>query len=254
MTLAIVAVSQIVSFSIRYSSGQPFTWFVFMMNSILPTLTALPGSLYIFRQNARLQKALDDMTVLHKEVSRRATIDAMTGLLNRETFLTQLREIRRSAPDGVLLLIDADNFKAINDQYGHAAGDLALMIISDRLRHADSTSYLTGRIGGEEFAVYLPDTSMERGVEIAEQYRIQIERAEFKPDGEVRHRLTVSIGAAPVRPGTKVSDVMREADQNLYEAKSKGRNRTVSPLDHSPLRKRPNLVVIPGGSGRESNV
>jgi diguanylate cyclase (GGDEF)-like protein len=246
MTLAVVAVSQIVSFSVRYSSGQPFTLFVFVMNSILPLMTALPGSLFIFAQNARLKRALDDLSAAHEQLHRRATVDGMTGLLNRETFLERLRENRRTARDGALLLVDADHFKAINDRFGHAAGDLALGMIADVLRPQGLSSNLVGRIGGEEFAVYLPGTAMTSAVELAEGYRKQIERAEFKPDGQASHPLSVSIGVSPVRPDIRVSQSMREADQNLYAAKGRGRNRVVSSLNHQSLSGRPSLVVIPG--------
>ncbi|EIM29935.1 GGDEF domain-containing protein [Microvirga lotononidis] len=246
MTLLVISISQIVSFSIHYSAGQPFTFFVFVMNSILPVLTAFPTSFYIFSQNAKLRRALNELKALHAELSRRAAIDGMTGVLNRDTFMEHLWEIRKKAPEGVLLLVDADHFKGINDRYGHAAGDLALATISQQLRAEIVPDSLLGRIGGEAFAVYLPRTSMESGVEIAEHYRKRIEQVDFRPIGRDRHQLTVSIGAAPVRPEIKLTDILREADQNLYEAKSKGRNRVVSPLDNKSTNRRPNLVVIPG--------
>jgi diguanylate cyclase (GGDEF)-like protein len=95
---------------------------------------------------------------------------------------------------------------------------------------------------------------MERGVERAENYRKQVEQTVFNPEGQGRHRLTVSIGVAPVRSTSRVSDVMREADQNLYEAKSKSRNCVVSPLNHERPMRRPDLVVISGESAGKPDV
>ncbi|WP_210489357.1 GGDEF domain-containing protein [Microvirga antarctica] len=230
VTATIVAVSQIVSFAARWSNNQPFTMFVFVMNAILPVLTAFPTALYIFWQHDRLRSALAELSAAHTLLERRATVDHLTGLLNREAFLTMVRAVRReSAPEGALLLLDVDHFKSVNDTYGHAVGDEALVAISNEIAGSLRDGDLAGRIGGEEFAVYLPaGTSLPEAADLADRIRQRIERLPFGlPQGQ-RHVLTVSIGIAAAAGGVTFAQVMRAADRNLYEAKDRGRNTVVS--------------------------
>jgi len=225
VTIAVILVTQVVSFSIRHSAGQSFTVFVFAMNSILPVLTAFPAAFLIFWQNEKLSRALAELSQAHIQLKAKATHDHMTGLLNREAFFEKSKQARRKCDSGALLLIDADNFKSINDTFGHLVGDEALKLISNALRMAIRENDLVGRVGGEEFCVFLPATSRDEAAAVAERIRAEVERITFYPDGQP-HRLTVSIGAV-VSAGQPTSQLMRLADRCLYEAKEQGRNRVV---------------------------
>lgn len=227
--MIVVTVTQIFSFGIRYYSGQPFTFFVFLMNSIMPVLTAFPISIWVFLQQRKLAQALDALSLAHAELERRATFDAMTGVLNRETFLKRLADLRRNTDQGALLIIDVDYFKAVNDTYGHLVGDKALIAIAQEIGPILRSGDVVGRIGGEEFAVYLPGTDMESASAIAHRIRVRIQGVEFRPKGEALHPLSVSIGIGAVSPDRKVSEIMREADRRLYLAKERGRNSVVGP-------------------------
>lgn len=165
----------------------------------------------------------------HEEVYQLATQDGLTELANRRHFAAQIDiEIVRSlrhARDMSLCLIDIDHFKPINDRFGHIAGDLVLKqmatVIRGNLRRED----LAARIGGEEFAIVLPETAAENATVFANTLREAIAAEPFHLGGEVHH-LTVSIGIAGLGPhASDRSSLMRNADKALYHAKESGRNR-----------------------------
>lgn len=227
VTALVVALSQIFSFSIRLASGQPFTAFVFLMNSIMPVLTGFPISVYIFIQNAKLKKTTDDLTEANRLLQIRADTDSMTGLLNRNAFLDTIKQLNETSRQSALLVIDADNFKNINDVYGHQTGDKALTAIVDALRMPLRQNDIIGRIGGEEFAVFLPDTEIKPALKIAEKLRCAVEVIPFQPIEEQDYPLSISIGLTLSAPAYTTSQLMRMADQSLYQAKANGRNQIV---------------------------
>ncbi|WP_406871639.1 GGDEF domain-containing protein [Aminobacter sp. P9b] len=227
VTVAVVAVSQVVSFATRYAAGQPFTLFVFLMNSILPVLTAFPAGLYVFWQTARLKRALAELRELHVKLEAKANRDQMTGFLNREAFFEQFKMARRWTDTGALALIDADHFKKINDTYGHLVGDEALKLIAGAIDRTTRELDIVGRIGGEEFCVFLPAASRDDAVQIAERIRVEVERLVFQPDDGKHYPLTISIGVALTRGHHLTSQLMRQADRCLYDAKGRGRNTVV---------------------------
>ncbi len=227
VTALVVALSQIFSFSIRLASGQTFTAFVFLMNSIMPVLTGFPISVYIFIQNAKLKKTTDDLTEANRLLQIRADTDSMTGLLNRNAFLDTIKQLNKTSRQSALLVIDADNFKNINDVYGHQTGDKALTAIVDALRMPLRQNDIIGRIGGEEFAVFLPDTEIKPALKIAEQLRYAVEVIPFQPIEGQDYPLSISIGLTLSAPAYTTSQLMRMADQSLYQAKANGRNQIV---------------------------
>ena len=123
-----------------------------------------------------------------------------------------------------LVILDLDFFKEINDEYGHLAGDGVLRQLSrvaaDRVRASDTLA----RIGGEEFALILPDTGLGEARQLAESIRASIEAETFRLDEE-DHTITLSAGVATWQSGMKsISELLQAADRQLYEAKSSGRN------------------------------
>jgi len=163
--------------------------------------------------------------------------DSLTGLFNRRVLdeLLELEDNKREAPPLSLLIIDLDNFKAINDTYGHPAGDLVLKTIGKVLRDNARGSDLVVRNGGEEFAILLPSTSPTIALEVGERMRKSIEKVFLTHNG-CPIAITASVGIAH-RSGKDVYPVrvlVEHADQALYQAKKSGKNRvcfySVSPV------------------------
>jgi len=209
-----------------------------VMTLICPLVIAWPASAYTLWQKARLTDTLGELRAAHEELAdahvelaeaysrlaEKARHDDMTGLLNRETFFSALRNARRRTDTGSLLIIDADNFKHINDTHGHQQGDEALLLIAEAIRNGVRDEDFVGRIGGEEFAAFLTAASLEEAKMVAERIRLGVEGLRFSPGPGKFLPLSVSIGAARLRPGVSWTEMMREADRRLYEAKRRGRN------------------------------
>jgi diguanylate cyclase (GGDEF)-like protein len=177
------------------------------------------------------------LAVLHIHQQREAThqqslTDALTGLFNRHKLygvMTQEFERHKRTDNPLsLLLIDLDYFKRINDDYGHPAGDAILKAFADQLRGLVRVTDYPVRMGGEEFAVLMPDTGLSGAIDLAERIRLATEVLEL-PGKASGHCLTASIGVATVGEGIEDFDQLySRADQMLYQAKSRGRNRTVA--------------------------
>ena len=161
-------------------------------------------------------------------LSRAATTDALTGLLNRgafsDRFEQEIERARRSDATVALLVGDIDHFKEINDRFGHAGGDRALEAVAEMLQRTKRRCDVAARLGGEEFALILPDAEGAEAVIAAERMRREVgERS-----AEVGLGVTISFGIATFpEHGLASEDVMLAADRALYEAKRLGRNRTV---------------------------
>lgn len=165
----------------------------------------------------------------HQEVYQLATRDALTELYNRRHFTEAVdREIARASRHGrplVMCIIDVDLFKPVNDKYGHIAGDGVLRQLAGIVRRFVRGEDVAARIGGEEFAVMLPETDVESARAFAERLREAVAEDTFILGGEA-HRLTISIGIASLAPGREErSPLMQAADTALYRAKDEGRNR-----------------------------
>lgn len=160
-----------------------------------------------------------------------ANRDFLTGAWSRRAFFEiaerEMSRSQRTGRDLSLLLIDVDNFKQINDTFGHAAGDQVLIEVVLRAETITRTIDYFSRIGGEEFAVLLPETSRAAALVVAERLRAVLER---KPGLGVA-AYTVSIGVATLHGSESYHDVMKRADAALYAAKATGRNRVVCEPD-----------------------
>ncbi len=167
---------------------------------------------------------------LHALAQHEAVTDSLTGLANRRWFTNELEaELRRSARYGrpvAIVLLDLDDFKAINDRYGHGAGDEALVALAEVLRKVTRDVDLPARIGGEEFAVLAPESDEEGASILAERLRASIEEVRLAAGGGILS-LTASFGVAATPPDVSVEVLMHAADRALYEAKRRGKNRTV---------------------------
>jgi len=166
----------------------------------------------------------------HDELFALATKDGLTGLRNRRYFLegaeTEFARSRRHGRGFSLLLIDADHFKQINDTFGHDAGDRVLQGIAEAANHSLREVDLIGRLGGEEFAVAMPEVELETAHAVAERLRQLIADNEMGTTDSGSVRVTVSIGVASVSlEDHTLNQMLRRADQALYAAKHNGRNR-----------------------------
>lgn len=172
------------------------------------------------------------------ELRRLATTDPLTGLANRRHFLdlaeTELGRLLRYGRPLSVLMMDVDHFKAINDTHGHAAGDRALVQLAETCREELRDTDILGRLGGEEFAVVLTETSLPAAMEVAERLRQRLGSVFVRrPDGG-SFRFTVSIGITDGRNGDRsIERALARADHALYQAKHSGRNRVVTSSDGS---------------------
>ncbi|MCY6371669.1 GGDEF domain-containing protein [Clostridium ganghwense] len=172
-----------------------------------------------------LSKELEEK---NKLLEKLASTDSLTGIYNRRFFVElakkELYEIKRYNKTDTLLILDVDNFKQINDEYGHMYGDKALKafskVCSSEIRGGD----IFGRIGGEEFAIILTNTSINNAVTFAERLRNLVSKIEIEVQNK-KFSLTISIGITNILPDESIYKVMSMADKALYEAKGKGRNR-----------------------------
>ena len=183
-----------------------------------------------------------------------ASTDSLTAVLNRGAFTmlveAYLNDARTQARDtqGALLIIDADHFKTINDTYGHDRGDEALKIIAGAIQGVLRGADIVGRIGGEEFGVFLPGATPRVTETVAERIRTSVNVAEFMPVGSKPVELSVSVGGATFAQRVGFTDLFRVADERLYDAKrpagtgcrSRPSDRSRSPLSSrasaGPLR------------------
>jgi diguanylate cyclase (GGDEF)-like protein len=190
---------------------------------VFPALIA-PPFLFVLLNKMR------QLAIAHHELFALATTDALTSLLNRRAFTEMVdgylkRAEAASRPsNGALLSIDVDHFKVINDNFGHDIGDEALKLIADTISSAVRETDLVGRMGGEEFCVFLPAQPPERVSIVAERIRSAVNETVFVARGQ-RHCLSVSVGGVVFDRSTTFSDLYRGADEQLYRAKRTGRNR-----------------------------
>ncbi len=176
---------------------------------------------------------------LHDEIKRQAVTDELTGLFNhgrfQEVIAAEVAAAQRFGQPLGLLMLDIDNFKRVNDTYGHPQGDLVLREVAQVLREATREIDEPARYGGEEMIVALPQTDLDGAEVIAERVRTAVEALELRRlDGEGTLRVTVSCGVVASATAGKEA-LIAAADEALYRAKRAGKNRTVRASDPSHL-------------------
>jgi len=173
----------------------------------------------------RLQQAMADK----EKLERLATFDSLTGLYNRRAVLGRLGELinlaNRYKEDFSLSMLDIDHFKMVNDHYGHLTGDEVLAKIATLIRRNVRDTDIVGRYGGEEFIIILPKTNLSSAWVVAERLRSIIEKSEMKDSAGNIFTITVSQGLAGWERDEDTTSLISRADEALYRAKEKGRNR-----------------------------
>lgn len=173
-----------------------------------------------------------ELRLANRNLAVLARTDPLTGALNRRTFFylaeREIARRNRAGGDVAVLVMDIDHFKKINDVHGHAAGDRVLAQFADQISQSVRVQDVFARLGGEEFALILPDTTPEQALETGERLRRIVEYNQILTDqGSIP--VTVSLGAASVRDGEdSIEPALRRADIALYRAKHCGRNRVIA--------------------------
>ncbi|HSK09095.1 MAG TPA: sensor domain-containing diguanylate cyclase, partial [Vicinamibacterales bacterium] len=165
----------------------------------------------------------------NRALAHAAAVDPLTGLFNRRYFETRIDEeiqrARRHGLDLALLVIDADDFKLLNDRLGHLVGDQVLRAMADTLRRSVRGFDVCTRFGGEEFAILMPGSNAAAAVQSAERIRGQIAGYRFDAPIPPDIHPTISVGVAVLAPGHTANDLIARADRALYRAKAEGKNR-----------------------------
>ncbi len=179
------------------------------------------------RLNLKISDAYDLLEQKNRELERLSSINQLTGLYNRHKCEQELAaEIKRANRYGrplSLIMFDIDWFKAVNDNYGHPAGDTVLRKIAAMLRNRIRTTDIAGRWGGEEFLIICPETGMNGAGELAEQIRADIATFDFS----IGQTITISAGVAKYIPDEPVEQLIHRVDECLYAAKHRGKNQVV---------------------------
>lgn len=189
-----------------------------MMAAILPTVIAWPITYYISHMSLELANT-------QQELRHLADTDPLTRLPNRRSFFRAANQLLENL-EGIatLLVIDADHFKDLNDSYGHAIGDKALVAIADILRSSFRQADLICRVGGEEFAVLIPDMSVKQAERVAARVVAKVAATPLtEPNAIIEY--SVSCGIADTRYAADMQNLFKAADDAMYLAKQQGRNR-----------------------------
>ncbi|MER8466308.1 GGDEF domain-containing protein [Mesorhizobium sp. M1396] len=209
------------SFNFPYLSREA-VWRAQMTDLMLPLV--LGGSFLFF-----LMWKIRQLAIAQRDLSVIAATDSLTAVLNRgafsmlvEAYLEQTRK-QEQTRSGALLIIDADHFKLINDRLGHDCGDQALKLIAQAIKGQLRGGDIVGRIGGEEFGVFLPGVDPSQSWVVAESIRRRIREMDFSPGGRPCP-LSVSIGGTSFTGPITYQEIFSAADRRLYTAKSNGRD------------------------------
>ncbi len=185
----------------------------------------------VHAKNITEQKRLEErIQQTNQRLRQLALTDELTGIANRRCFVSsaeaELNRCWRSGAQAALLVIDIDHFKNLNDEHGHPAGDAALVHMASLIRETLREYDIFGRIGGEEFAIFLGQADAELSEQIAERIRHIVESHPVEYDGQ-EITMTVSIGLTKAPCDTPYEQLFEKADEALYQAKETGRNKVV---------------------------
>jgi diguanylate cyclase (GGDEF)-like protein len=168
-----------------------------------------------------------------QEMRNLASYDSLTGLLSRHAFFDNANNYvslaRREHKPFVVMIIDLDHFKLINDRYGHPAGDAVLKLFANVTNSVARRSDIVGRLGGEEFAIVLPSTSTAKALEFAERLHAAINKAVLKfNDSAIKYTASIGLAEFDRESADNIDELLARADLALYEAKQSGGNRTAT--------------------------
>lgn len=224
LAIAIALVSTWACTRLTYLLNVPINLKIMLVISVLVTLTIAPMmSWYIVGLFLKVDR-------LEAEMRQRATYDALTGLLTRREFLERTNyfhkvALREDLPYA-LIIADLDNFKEVNDHFGHLAGDHTLQIFGGAIRSNLRESDLACRFGGDEFLFFLPNTSRDQAQQFGERLHSIIHHAIDCSGLEVHLSISLGIACYPDIPAENIEEIISAADKALYQAKRSGGNKT----------------------------
>lgn len=177
-----------------------------------------------------LEKELEERKILEKDLQLQASTDSMTGIMNRRSFFERCSNILGQAiryeRELSLFILDLDNFKNVNEKYGHLGGDEVLIKVVNRIKNSIRDTDVLGRIGGEEFALLMPETDLKSAQLLSERVRNDIEEMSIDMGSEILY-VTASIGVDTLKEeDTTIQTILRRSDLALFRAKENGRNQT----------------------------
>ncbi|MBN2260802.1 MAG: diguanylate cyclase [Clostridiales bacterium] len=207
--------NELVGYSVYYGS-EP----LFHLNSKIEN----GHNIVFYLLNTLILFAIAFIVYLYIQAREKSYRDKLTSLFNRTYFNKKVVETIKKSKVSSIIMMDIDDFKKNNDVFGHNEGDIVLTIVSEIIQKCIRISDLPFRWGGEEFAVILPETNIENAVNIAERIRITItlEKHTFE-----KYNITASFGVAEYISKEDIIEFFRRVDENLYEAKAQGKNRTI---------------------------
>lgn len=204
-----------------------------IVNVVAPVVIAFPVMYFLMGK-------LRELAIAHRRLEIYAATDALTGIMNRAAFSTLVEAYLEDARQrrhggGALLIVDVDHFKAINDRFGHDRGDEALIAMARAMRASVRSPDIVGRLGGEEFGVFLPGAGRPQAEAAGERLRRAVSALPFAPEG-TQHRLSISVGGVVFDSAVPFAELFRRADEQLYAAKGAGRDRvTVAAIPPTAL-------------------
>jgi len=225
ITVGSIVLSAGISALVHTTIGVPMSGLAWGVTLACPALIAPTMSWWAFDLVLKVERA-------HEQLRVQSTIDHLTGIFNRRYFMDRLREeidrTQRSGTPFAVAFIDVDNFKRINDEHGHLSGDEILRQLTQTCAKQVRGIDTLARIGGEEFALLLPQTAPAEAQHLVERLRASVAATRAKV-GESWIDITVSIGlTSSSREVLDVNGVLRRADEALYDAKRQGKNRLVA--------------------------
>ncbi|WFR98135.1 GGDEF domain-containing protein [Rhizobium tumorigenes] len=233
--LSVVA-SLALSFSVVPFLGGRVEGAGLFMTIFCPLAISIPASALHFWQSEKVRRAeaatrdaLQRLADAYEALRLQSRTDGLTGVLTRTAFMDDLEAASQQSLSGALLYLDLDHFKAINDRYGHAAGDEALRCAGGILaRYQMQSSSIVGRLGGEEFGLFQIGLTFDEMRGRCEKLREEIAGIMLHAPSGVGVMISASIGACRCPTGFDPSECLKAADANLYQAKALGRNRVVA--------------------------
>ena len=220
--VAVIAATISISLStgIRIAVGARSDLVTIVVRLLLPFLIAIPLGLFWFSKLEKLEQSYRLAVKRANELARAASIDPLTGLLNRRSFIEQFNAANKAGVRGWFLIADIDYLKQINDQYGHPTGDEAVISVAHALEDCLPNDSLIARIGGDEFCAFVPKAEI---LDIDSVVSAMSSRAsgllqEKRPS--IEQPLSVSVGKVVCKKGQTFEEVMALADEGLYRKKS----------------------------------
>lgn len=216
--------------------GKGYVWLLRLLGAGLLLALVTSGLLWLFNRRLTAEvetrmAALERLKKAKDAALEKAYTDELSGMGNRRAFFERGRDLLGLANSDLtpasVIVVDIDHFKRINDDYGHAMGDAAIRVIASVILNMIRATDIQGRIGGEEFAVMLPQTELKGAMELAERMRLAIEQAKIECSG-VQVSVTASIGVSTSRDyKDDINSIVQRADNALYCAKRAGRNQVM---------------------------